>query len=115
VIPAPSGGWRVVRTFDAGFHMRFVAPGAPLTEAAHEVVGESRRPTWLDGRRLAYVARGAIHVVDAMTGGELSSTPGPEWGELTAITGDGVRWYALQVVGTVTRHLMVNYGDRPGA
>jgi len=114
VIPARSGGWRLVRWFDGFYHLRFVAPGAPLTESVHDVSGESRRPTWLDDHRVAYAMKKAIHVVDVTTGAEVATSPGPDWGELAVITDDGARWYQLAMVGHVTRHLIDNFGDRPG-
>jgi predicted Ser/Thr protein kinase len=113
VIPAPYGGWRAVQTFDTGYHLRFVAPGDPLAAGAHEVAPESDRPMWLDDRRIAYAARGAFHIVDVTTGAEIATVPGPEWGQAAVLAADGVRWYDIQLIGHVTRHLMVNFGDRP--
>ena len=113
VIPAPSGGWRLVRWFDGYNHLRFIAPGEPLTTSAHDVSGESRRPTWLDDHRVAYAAHKAIHVVDVTTGAEVATSPGPDWGELAVIAADGARWYQLVLVGHVTRHLIDNFADRP--
>jgi Tol biopolymer transport system component len=113
VIPAPIGGWRLVRWFDGLNHLRFVAPGAPLTTPGHEVAGESQRPTWLDDHRVAYAAHKAIHVVDVTTGIEVATSPGPDWGELAVISADAARWYRLALIGHVTRHLIDNFADRP--
>ena len=113
VIPAPSGGWRAVETHGAENHLRFVAPGDPLTAGTHEVVPESDRPTWLDDHRIAYAARGAFHVVDVTTGAEVATLPGPAWGQEAVLASDGVHWYDVQLFGHVTRHLIVNFADRP--
>ena len=113
VIPAPSGGWRAVRRFGGGYRFAFVAPGEPLSAGRHEVIAESERPTWLDGHRFAYAARGAFHVVDVTTGAEVQAVPGPAWGHRAVLASDGVHWYELQLIGHVTRHLLVNFADRP--
>jgi serine/threonine protein kinase len=113
VIPAPRGGWRAVRSVASGVRLRFVAPGAPLTASDHDVVGESTLPMWLDDHRIAYAAHGAFHVVDVTTGAEISTIPGPDWGELAIMAADGVHWYDVQLAGHVTRHLLVNFADRP--
>jgi serine/threonine protein kinase/Tol biopolymer transport system component len=113
VVPAPGGGWRAVVTFDTPNHLRFVAPGDPLTAGTHEVVPESDRPMWLDDHRIAYAAHGAFHVVDVTTGAEVATLPGPEWGQKAVLASDGVHWYDIQLFGHVTRHLIVNFADRP--
>ena len=113
VVPAPSGGWHAVQTFDTRYHLRFVAPGDPLTAGAHDVTPESHRSMWLDDHRIAYAARGAFHVVDVTTGAEVATLPGPEWGEKAVLAPDGVHWYDVQLIGHVTRHLLVNFADRP--
>jgi hypothetical protein len=113
VVPAPSGGWRAVQTYDSPNHLRFVAPGDPLTAGMHEVAPESDRPMWLDDHRIAYAARGAFHVVDVTTGAEVATLPGPEWGQKAVLASDGVHWYDVQLIGHVTRHLIVNFADRP--
>jgi len=113
VIPAPSGGWRAVQTFDTGYHLRFVAPGEPLAAGTHEVNPESERPMWLDDHRLAYAARGAFHIVDVRTGVEIETVPGPEWGQDAVLAADGVHWYDISMFAHVTRHLLVNFADRP--
>ncbi|HEV7556902.1 MAG TPA: hypothetical protein VGO00_15655, partial [Kofleriaceae bacterium] len=109
----PSGGWRLVRHFDGSNHLSFIAPGAPLTTAAHDVHGESARPTWLDDHHVAYVAHKLVRVVDVTTGKEVSTSPGPDWGELAVVAADGVHWDQLELVGHVTRHVIDNFGDRP--
>jgi hypothetical protein len=113
VVPAPAGGWRAVQTFDSWYRLRFVAPGNSLAAGAHEVVPESERPTWLDDHRIAYAARGAFHVVDVTTGTEVATVPGPAWGQRAVLASDGVHWYDLQTIGHVTRHLLVNFAERP--
>jgi hypothetical protein len=113
VFPAPAGGWRAVQTFGSWYRLRFVAPGEPLTAGAHEVVPESNRVTWLDDHRVAYAAKGAFHVVDVTTGAEVATAPGPGWGQRAVLASDGIRWYDLQVIAHVTRHLLVNFADRP--
>ncbi len=111
VIPAPTGGWRALRTFSAGYHFRFVAPDGHA--GPREVVAESERPTWLDDRRFAYAGDGAFHIVDVVTGAELAKLTGPAWGEKAVLGADGVHWYDLEVIGHVTQHLLVNFGLRP--
>jgi len=113
VVPAPYGGWRAVQTFDTGYHLRFVAPGDPLAAGVHEVAPESDRPMWLDDHRISYAARGAFHIVDVTTGAELATVPGPDWGQTAVLAADGIHWYDVQLIGRVTRHLMVNFADRP--
>ncbi len=110
VIPAPSGGWRAVRTFSGGYIYRFVAPDGTARGA---VKAETERPTWLDDHRFAYAAGGAFHIVDVTTGAEVAKLPGPAWGEKVVLGADGVHWYDLEVVGHVTQHLLVNFADRP--
>jgi Tol biopolymer transport system component/tRNA A-37 threonylcarbamoyl transferase component Bud32 len=106
---APSGGWRAVRTFDHGYHYQLVGPDG---EPGRDLVGESTRPSWLDGRRFAYAAGGAFHIIDATTGIELATVPGPDWGEHALLARDGVHWYGLQAAGHVTRHLLTNFAER---
>ena len=77
------------------------------------VAPESNRPTWLDDHRIAYTARGAFHVVDVTTGAEVATVPGPAWGDKAVLASDGIHWYDVQTIGHVTRHLMVNFADRP--
>jgi len=114
VVPAPTGGWRAVETFDAGHHLRFVAPGDPLTAGAHEVDPDTERPTWLDDHRIAYATNGRFHIVDVTTGVELATLPGPAAvAEGAVLASDGIHWYGLQMIGHVTRHLLVNFADRP--
>jgi hypothetical protein len=113
VIPAPRGGWRAIRHFDGSNRLAFIAPDAPLSAPAHEVHGETARPTWLDDHHLAYVANKLVHVVDVTTGKETSRSPGPDWGELAVVAADGAHWYQLELVGHVTRHLIDNFGERP--
>jgi hypothetical protein len=113
VIPAPAGGWRAVQTSHDGYQLRFVAPGEPLTAGAHVVFPESNRPMWLDDHRISYAARGAFHVIDVTTGAEVATVPGPAWGQRAVLASDGVHWYDLGTIGHVTRHLLVNFADRP--
>jgi tRNA A-37 threonylcarbamoyl transferase component Bud32 len=113
VIPAPAGGWRAVQTSHDGYQLRFVAPGAPLTAGVHVVVPESNRPMWLDAHRISFAARGAFHVIDVTTGTEVATVPGPAWGQRAVLASDGVHWYDLSTIGHVTRHLLVNFADRP--
>jgi hypothetical protein len=102
-----------VQTYDAGYHLRFVAPGEPIAAGARGLATESERPMWLDDHRIAYAAGGAFHVVDVTTGGEVATLPGPAWGQRAVLAGDGIHWYDLQMIGHVTRHLLVNFADRP--
>jgi Protein kinase domain/WD40-like Beta Propeller Repeat len=113
VIPAPAGGWRAVQTSNNGYQLRFVAPGEPLTAGAHVVFPESHRPMWLDDHRISYAARGAFHIIDVTTGAEVATVPGPAWGQRAVPASDGVHWYDLGTIGHVTRHLLVNFADRP--
>jgi hypothetical protein len=103
VFEAPHGGARVVRTADQ-YHLR---------SGDHTVASESLRPTWLDDHRFAYASQGAFHIVDIATGVELATVPGPAWGKHAVLGPDGVHWYNLQEIGHVTRHLLVNFADRP--
>ena len=98
--------------FHDGWHLRFVPPGAPLTSGLHEQIADSERPVWLDDHRLAYAARNAFHVIDATTGTEVATVPGPDWGQDAILVPDGVHWYYAQMIGHVTRHLMVNFAER---
>ncbi len=68
---------------------------------------------WLDEHRIAYAARGAFRVVDVTTGVEVATVPGPSWGDKAVLASDGVHWYDVQMFGHVTRHLLVNFADRP--
>jgi dipeptidyl aminopeptidase/acylaminoacyl peptidase len=103
VFEAPHGGARIVRTADH-VHFKF---------ADHTVAAESVRPTWLDDHRFAYAFKGAFHIVDVATGAELATVPGPEWGKHAVLGPDGVRWYNLEEIGHVTRHMLTNFADRP--
>jgi Tol biopolymer transport system component/predicted Ser/Thr protein kinase len=103
VFVAPHGGARVSRTAD---HHHFQS-------GDHTFASESVRPTWLDDHRFAYAFRGAFHIVDVTTGIELATVPGPAWGKHAVLGPDGVHWYNLQEIGHVTRHLLVNFADRP--
>jgi hypothetical protein len=47
------------------------------------------------------------------TGVEVATLPGPAWGQRAVLASDGVHWYDLQMIGHVTRHLLVNFADRP--
>jgi protein kinase-like protein/WD40 repeat protein len=119
VIPAPSGGWSAVETFDNPNHIAnrlwLVPPGGTLDPppGGPAIVPESERPTWLDDHRIAYAAHGAFHVVDATTGAEVATLPGPDWGQRAVLAADGVHWYDLQLISHITRHLIANFGDRP--
>jgi hypothetical protein len=68
---------------------------------------------WLDDHRISYAARGAFHIVDVTTGAEVATLPGPAWGRQAVSASDGVHWYDLGTIGHVTRHLLVNFADRP--
>jgi Tol biopolymer transport system component/predicted Ser/Thr protein kinase len=103
VIEAPRGGARIVRTADHA-HLRF---------GDRTVDSESLFPSWLDDHRFAYAWKGAFHIVDAATGAELATAPGPDWGRLAVLAPDGVRWYNLEEPGHVTRHMLINFADRP--
>jgi hypothetical protein len=103
VIEAPHGGARVVRTVDR-YHLKL---------GDHDLACESILPTWLDDHRFAYASQGAFHIVDATTGSETATVPGPDWGRYAVLAPDAVHWYDLQELGHVTRHLLVNFADRP--
>jgi len=47
------------------------------------------------------------------TGAEVATVPGPAWGDKAVLASDGIHWYDVQTIGHVTRHLMVNFADRP--
>ncbi len=111
VIPAPTGGWRAIAFGKTGVHFRFVAPDG--TASPHEITADNRRPTWLDDHRFAYYAGEAFHVIDVTTGAELAKMPGPEIGRFAVMAADGVHWFGIALVGHVTRHLIVNFADRP--
>ena len=109
VFPAPSGGWRVVRSFADG-HWRFIAPdGTP----GREVVAHNDRPTWLDDHRFGYVGDDGFQIIDVRTGATVGTVPGVAPSDKAILGADGVHWYDMQTVGHVTHHLLVNFGDRP--
>jgi hypothetical protein len=39
--------------------------------------------------------------------------PGPDWGRDAVVAPDAVHWYDVQELGHVTRHLLVNFAERP--
>jgi Tol biopolymer transport system component len=117
VNPAPHGGWRAVQV-RAGSRrrIRLVAPGSALDSPGRELVVDSSNNTWLDDRRFSYLAGGALHVLDVITGAELAehAVRDPD-GTSPVLAHDGERWFYSQTVGHVTRHILVNFADRqPG-
>jgi Tol biopolymer transport system component len=111
VIPAPSGGWRAIRTFSDAYHYKFVAPDG-MTSAL-DLRAESEHPTWLDAHRFAYAIDGAFHIIDVTTGAEVGKLPGPSWGEHAVLAADGLHWYDLMTIGRVTHHVIENFATRP--
>jgi hypothetical protein len=111
VLPAPSGGWRAVRTWSDGYRYRFVAPDG--TASSLELRAENEHPTWLDAHRFAYAFGGFFHVVDVTTGAEVDKLPAPSWGQNAVLAADGTHWFDLSTIGRVTHHVMENFADRP--
>jgi serine/threonine protein kinase len=111
VIPAPSGGWRAIRTSSGAYRYGFVAPDG--TTRPLDLRAESERPTWLDAHRFAYAIGGAFHIVDVTTGTEVETLPGPSWGEHAVLAADGVHWFGLVTIGHVTHHVLANFAARP--
>jgi hypothetical protein len=64
---------------------------------------------------LAYYAADAFHVVSS-TGEEsviAAPTTDPRLRIEQILAPDGSRWYDTALSGKVTRHVILNYGDRP--
>ena len=108
VIPAPSGPWRAIMSYDA-LGMRFVleAPGAATLE-----LHGTTTPTWLDDHRFGYARSGQFHVVDVTRGAEVETIPGPRVTSSAALAADGVRWFRTRELHRVTRRAVVDFGDR---
>jgi hypothetical protein len=114
VNPAPHGGWRAVQVrAGARRRIRLVPPGSALDSPGRELVVDSSNNTWLDDRRFSYLAGGALHVIDVITGAELAehAVRDPD-GTSPVLAHDGERWFYSQTVGHVTRHILVNFADR---
>jgi tRNA A-37 threonylcarbamoyl transferase component Bud32/dipeptidyl aminopeptidase/acylaminoacyl peptidase len=115
VIPAPAGGWRIVRDV-AGVEvtLRFIPPGRPLSEVAFERKGAWGAAIWVDAHQLAYCDLTACHRLDVVTGKDLETTPIERPGnhEVTP-SSDGEHWYTTVYIGHVTRHLVTNFAERP--
>ena len=117
VMPAPAGGWRVIKVA-AGLEvtLRFVPPGRPLSEAAFERAAAWGTPVWIDDHDLAYCDLTACHRLDVNTRTDVETTAIERPGNhpLTA-SSDGKHWYTTSYVGHVTRHLITNFAERPWA
>ncbi|MGE5185949.1 MAG: protein kinase domain-containing protein, partial [Acidobacteriota bacterium] len=111
VFEAPRGGWRAVRRSDGGNHFQLVTPDGHATGGA--LATAARRGAWLDERRFAYAASGAFHVIDAPTGREVAAIPGPHVPLHALLAADGTHWVNLALAAHVTRHLIVNFDERP--
>ena len=115
VMPAPAGGWRVIRA-EAGVQvtLKFLPPGG--SQPAFERIATWGQPAWVSARELAYCDMRACHRLDVSTGADLSSTPieAPAHRPIT-VGSDGTRWFATSYVGQVTRHVIANLADRPWA
>jgi Tol biopolymer transport system component len=107
VVPGP-GSLRLEESDDAGrFHIRVLPAGVELT-------ADSSGITWLDEKRFAYIGDNAAHVIDASTGEEVASVPGPQLDTDAILARDGKTIYDTnQTVSHVTRHEIVNFASRP--
>jgi hypothetical protein len=117
VMPAPTGGWRVVKVA-AGLEvtLRFVRPGQPLSEVAFERAAAWGTPVWVDGHELAYCDLTACHRFDVTTERDVETTTIERPGNHPlAASSDGKHWYTTSYIGHVTRHLITNFAERPWA
>jgi hypothetical protein len=110
VIPAPSGGWRAIRTLAGEYRFRLVAPDVTSTR---DIVASAGRPTWMDDHHFGYASNGAFHVVDVTTGIETASVAAASASGVAVLAADGSRWFDVHHIDTVTAYLIVNFGDRP--
>jgi serine/threonine protein kinase len=117
VMPAPSGGWRVVEA-SSGVEvtLRFAPPGRALSEPAFERAATWGTPAWVDNDELAYCDLAACHRIHVATGRDVEITAFERPGNrpITA-SRDGKHWYMTSYVGHVTRHLITNFAERPWA
>jgi tRNA A-37 threonylcarbamoyl transferase component Bud32 len=117
VMPAPTGGWRVIKvTTGLEVTLRFVPPGRPLSAVAFERAATWGTPVWVDDHQLAYCELTACHRLDVITRKDLETTAIERPGNhpITA-SSDGKRWYTTAFIGHVTRHLVTNFAERPWA
>jgi hypothetical protein len=117
VMPAPSGGWRVVKaTSGIEVTLQFVPPGRPLSVPSFERAATWGTPAWVDDHVLAYCDLAACHHLDVTTGRDVETTVVDRPGNrpITA-SADGKHWYVTSYVGHVTRHLITNFAERPWA
>ena len=117
VIPAPAGGWRVVRvTSGVAMTLRFVPPGRPLSSPAFERPAAWGQPTWLSDHEFAYCELTACHRLDVRSGRDVETTAiDPPGKRPITVNSDGKRWFLTSYVGHVTRHLITNFATRPWA
>jgi predicted Ser/Thr protein kinase/dipeptidyl aminopeptidase/acylaminoacyl peptidase len=115
VMPAPRGGWRVVRlTTGTAVRLRFIAPGRALDDPAFERNNAAwGQPAWVDDRQLAYCDVDTCRRLDVVSGRDLESTHivAPDRQPIT-VSADGKRWFSASPVGHVTRHLIANFAER---
>ena len=115
VIPAPVGGWRVVRIADgARVRLLIVPPDHLLTAPLYERAAMWGAPSWVNDHELAYCEPSACHRLDVRTGRDLATTAIDVPGHRPiTVSSDGRRWFVTSFLGHVTRHVIANFVDRP--
>jgi predicted Ser/Thr protein kinase len=115
VMPAPSGGWRVVRVANGvAATLHFVPPGGSLASPTFSRNAAWGEPAWVDDRTFAYCELTVCHRLDVTTGRDVETTPIDVPGNRPITVGrDGKRWFVTSYVGHVTRHVITNFGARP--
>jgi len=114
VIPAPSGGWRMVQIPGeaATFRILLIPPGTPLSAPARELTVVSIYNSWIDDHRIAVVRDHQFQIVDATTGeitvvaARRSLTP------VSVLAADGLHWATIERVRSVARYAITNFATR---
>ena len=113
VLPAPTGGWRMIQIPAEGatFRLQLVPPGAAAP--ARELSVVSIYNSWIDDRRIAVARDGQFQIVDVTTGAVTVVASRVAVWPVSVLAADGVHWTTIDRVRHVARYALTNFADRP--
>lgn len=111
---APDGGWRAVtvRKSVTEAELQLVPPGAPLDRPRVRLQVASTHNRWLDDHRIGYCTDDECRIYDVTTDRATDVAKAPAMALMSTFALDGAHILSCQTVGHVTRHVIVNFGDR---